>query len=161
LLRYRQEHRTLPARVVLHKSSTFNMEETAGFTQAAHNQRVDFIDLISMSYSLTRLFRVGAYPPLRGTFLNLDERSHVLYTRGSSTFFSTYPGMYVPKPLLFRCESAEQTPKFLAQEILALTKMNWNNTQYDGGEPITQRAAHQVGAILKYIGEQEEIAPRY
>lgn len=69
--------------------------------------------------------------------------------------------MYVPKPLLFRCESVEQTPKFLAQEILALTKMNWNNTQYDGGEPITQKAAHQVGAILKYIGEQEEIASRY
>lgn len=161
LVRYRQEHRNLPARVVLHKSSTYNVEEIDGFMRAIQNQRVDLIDLISISKYFTRLFRVGAYPPLRGIILNLDDRSHVLYTRGSNDFFSTYPGMYVPKPLAFRCEYTEQTPKFLAQEILALTKMNWNNTQFDGGEPITQRAAHQVGAILKYIGEQEVIAPRY
>jgi len=161
LVRYRQEHRTLPARLVLHKSSTYNAEEIEGFTQAAQNQRVEFVDLISMSNSFTRLFRVGAYPPLRGAFLSLDNRLHVLYTRGSVDYFSTYPGMYVPRPLSFRCEGTEQTPRFLAQEILALTKLNWNNTQFDGGEPITRRAAHQVGDILKYIGEQEAIAPRY
>lgn len=161
LAKYRQEHRTLPARLVVHKSSAYNTEELDGFTKAAQNQSVDLVDLVSMSNSFTRLFRVGAYPPMRGTFFCLDNKSHVLYTRGSVDFFSTYPGMYIPKPLLFRCESTDQTPTFLAQEILALTKMNWNNTQFDGGEPITLRAAHQVGAILKYIGENEIIAPRY
>jgi hypothetical protein len=39
----------------------------------------------------------------------------------------------------------------LAEEILALTKMNWNNTQFDNSMPITVRAARQVGAILKYL----------
>ncbi|MFL5659363.1 MAG: argonaute/piwi family protein [Ktedonobacteraceae bacterium] len=159
--RYRQEHRNLPARVALYKSSIYSSEEIEGFTQAAQNQRVDSIDLISMTNSYIRLFRKGVYPPLRGTFFSLDDRSHVLYTRGSTDFFSTYPGMYVPSPLLFRRELTEQTPKFLAQEILALTKMNWNNTQFDGGEPITLRAAYQVGAILKYIGEHETVMPRY
>ena len=161
LERYRQEHRTLPARVVLHKSSSYNTEEVEGFTQALHNQRVDSIDLISMTHSFTRLFRKGVYPPLRGTFLSLDDRSHILYTRGSTDFFSTYPGMYVPRPLSFQCEQTEQTPRFLAQEILALTKMNWNNTQFNGGEPITLRAAYQVGAILKYLEDYETIMPRY
>lgn len=161
LARYRQEHRTLPARLVVHKSSIYNTEELEGFKKAAQNQGVDLIDLVSISDSFTRLFRVGAYPPMRGTFFCLDNKSHVLYTRGSVNFFATYPGMYIPKPLLFRCEATDQTPTFLAQEILALTKMNWNNTQFDGGEPITLRAAHQVGAILKYIGEKEAIAQRY
>jgi hypothetical protein len=50
---------------------------------------------------------------------------------------------------------------FLAQEILSLTKMNWNNTQFDGGEPITIRAAKQVSAILKYIPEGDELASTY
>ena len=33
------------------------------------------------------------------------------------------------------------------------TKMNWNTTQFDGSEPITIRAAEQVGSILEYIDE--------
>lgn len=158
---YRAEHHTLPARIVLHKTSSHNAEELDGFTEAARNQRVHSVDLISVTDTLTRLFRVGAYPPLRGTFLSLDEQAHVLYTRGSVDFFAVYPGLYVPRPLLFRCDHTEQTPRFLAQEILALTKMNWNNTQYDGAEPITVRAARQVGAILKYVEDDQEIQPRY
>lgn len=161
LERYKQEHRHLPARVVVHKSSIYNIEEFTGFTQAALHQRVDSVELLNITHSSIRLFRKGAYPPLRGTFFNLENDSHILYTRGSIDFFSTYPGMYVPSPLLFHRELAEQTPKFLAEEILALTKMNWNNTQFDGGEPITLRAARQVGAILKYIGEHETVMPRY
>ena len=158
---YREEHRTLPARIVLHKTSTFNQDELDGFLLAARNQRVDSVDLVSVSQTNTRLFRIGAYPPLRGTLLSLDDRTHVLYTRGSVDFFSTYPGLYVPRPLLFRCDNTEQTPKFLAQEILALTKMNWNNTQFDGAEPITIRAARQVGSILKYVDEGGRVQPRY
>jgi hypothetical protein len=158
---YRDEHHTLPARVVLHKTSTYNEEELEGFTEAATNQRVYSVDLISVSQTLTRLFRVGVYPPLRGTSLSLDDQMHMLYTRGSVDFFTVYPGLYVPRPLLFRCAHTEQTPRFLAQEILALTKMNWNNTQFDGAEPITIKAARQVGSILKYVDEGSPIQPRY
>lgn len=158
---YRQEHKTLPARAVVHKSSAYTPEERAGFQTAIEKHRVDSVDLLWVSQSHTRLFRTGAYPPLRGTLLSLDDHSHILYTRGSVDFFSTYPGMYVPMPLRFHCESAMQTPKFLATEILALTKMNWNNTQFDRSDPITVRAAHQVGDVLKYASERSQIAPRY
>lgn len=158
---YRQEHRTFPARAVVHKSSSYSPEELAGFQEAIRRQRVDSVDLLSVSRSNTRLFRIGAYPPLRGTLWSLDEQTHVFYTRGSVDFFSTYPGLYVPRPLRLHCTSTEQTPRFLAAEILALTKMNWNNTQFDRGEPITMRAADQVGDILKYVDKGDRIAPRY
>jgi hypothetical protein len=62
---------------------------------------------------------------------------------------------------LFRCDSVGKTPKFLAQEILALTKMNWNNTQFDGGDPITMHASEQVGAILKYINKDDPVETSY
>jgi hypothetical protein len=39
--------------------------------------------------------------------------------------------------------------------------MNWNNTQFDGGEPITVRAARQVGDILKQIQDDEPVQARY
>jgi hypothetical protein len=158
---YRDEHKTFPARVVIHKSSTYTKAEIDGFMNAAKRHNIEMADLLSVDQSFSRLFRVGSYPPLRGTFLSLDERLHILYTKGSVDFFSTYPGMYVPRPLLFRCEYAEQTPKFLAREILALTKMNWNNTQFDGGMPITMRASYQVGNILKYIDKDGYIASAY
>lgn len=158
---YRAEHRHLPARVVLHKTSAYNEDEKRGFTRAARDQRVYSAELISITRSFTRLFRSGAYPPLRGTLLSLDDLTHVLYTRGSVDFFETYPGMYVPRPLLFRCDQTEQTPRFLGTEILALTKMNWNNTQFDGGDPITVEAARRVGDILKYVAAGDKVEPRY
>jgi len=133
----------------------------AGFAAAADGRGVEMLDLLSLGNSHTRLFRDGAYPPLRGTFLSLDARTHVLYTRGSVDFFATYPGMYVPRPLLIRCAQTESTPIFLAREILALTKMNWNNTQFDGDEPITLAAARKVSKILRYAEVGQPIVPRY
>lgn len=99
--------------------------ELEGFREALDANGVDSADFLSVGRSFTRLFRDGGYPPLRGTLLTLDHRTHALYTRGSVDFFATYPGMYVPSALRLLCEEVEQTPAFLAGEILALTKMNW------------------------------------
>ncbi len=89
---YRSEHRTLPARVVVHKTSPHNHAELDGFREALDANGVDSADFLSVGRSYTRLFRDGGYPPLRGTFLSLDRRTHALYTRGSVDFFATYPG---------------------------------------------------------------------
>jgi hypothetical protein len=66
--------------------------------------------------------------------------------------------MYIPHPLGFLCEDVAQTPRLLAQEILALTKLNWNATQFDQADPITIKAARRVGDILKYLNQGEEQA---
>jgi hypothetical protein len=47
------------------------------------------------------------------------------------------------------------------QEILSLTKMNWNNTQFDGKYPINLQCARKVGQILKYLPEDVEPQVRY
>ncbi|XUW99729.1 MAG: hypothetical protein TUN42_07495 [Dehalogenimonas sp.] len=158
---YRSEHKTLPARVVLHKTSRFNQGELSGFSAAVQTRHIDSADFITITKSLTRLFRVGAYPPLRGTMMKVDEKSHLLYTRGSVDFFATYPGMYVPRAIAFVCDQVEQTPQHLGEEILALTKMNWNNTQFDNSFPITIEASRRVGSILKYADDTVQIEPRY
>lgn len=162
LKQYHDEHFHMPARVVLHKTSQFDEAELQGFRQAARDKQVARLDAISISeLSPIRLFRVGAYLPLRGSTLHVDERQHLVYLRGSVDFFQTYPGQYIPRPLAFRCDEVEQTPKCLAREMLALSKMNWNDTQFDGGSPITIAAARKVSGILKYAGPGDEIAHRY
>jgi len=85
----------------------------------------------------------------------------VLYTRSSVDFFETYPGKYVPTPLRIRLENTEQTQLFLAREILALTKMNWNNTQFDRAQPITLQASRNCSNVLRYCSEGRQIEPRY
>lgn len=151
---YRQEHKHTPARIVIHKTSMHTAGEVAGFQAAAKTERIEVVDLIAVARSFTRLFREGVYPPLRGTLMHLSSDRAILYLRGSVEFFEAYPGMYVPRPLDLKLEHTESTTRQLASEILALSKLNWNNTQFDGGEPITVRAARQVGDILKCIPEE-------
>ena len=47
------------------------------------------------------------------------------------------------------------------EEILSLTKMNWNQTQLDGRYPITMRTSRVVGKILKYVPPGAPVAARY
>jgi hypothetical protein len=150
---YRKEHRTSPARLVVHKTSTMTDGEIRGFRAAADEHHIDVVELATVKRSLTRLFREGTYPPLRGTFVSLQESIGLLYLRGSVQFFETSPSLYVPRPFEFTLAQAETPIEQLAREMLSLSKLNWNNTQFDGGEPITVRAARHVGDILKCIPE--------
>jgi hypothetical protein len=160
--RYRGEHRTLPARVVLHKTSSYTPDEMTGFRAAADAAGVDILELHWLPASdPVRLFRSAEHPPLRGTMLSLDDHRHVLYTRGSVPFYGTYPGMYIPSPLPFRLVATESSPEYLADELLALTKMNWNQTQLDGRQPITIRTADRVGEILRHLGPHDRPQGRY
>jgi hypothetical protein len=158
---FRDQHGHWPARVVLHKTSRFDRNELAGFHKAIDERDIDYADFVWVQKSMTRLYRLGVYPPLRGSLVRFDKDEALLYTRGSVEFFRTYPGMYIPRPLMLRCQALGQPLQHVAEEMLALTKMNWNNTQFDNGLPITIAAARQVGEVLKYVAEGQEIAPRY
>jgi len=161
---YRDEHKTLPARIVLHKSSYFTQEELDGFRSALDQERIALADMLSIRTSSIRFFRTASYPTLRGTHWCLGANSHLLYTRGSVPFFETYPGLYAPRALDIRFDACEAGAEGLCREILALTKMNWNNTQFDMRDPITLHAARNVGSILKYIppgASNDSIARRY
>ena len=152
LKRYRIEHSQNPARLVLHKSSSFTPEEAAGFHGAADQQHIPALELVWITRSESaRLFRRGEQPPLRGSLLSLDDKRHVLYTKGSTPFYKVYNGPYIPKPIGMRLHSTESSPETLASEILALTKMNWNATNLDGNDPITLRTANGVGDILRHL----------
>lgn len=159
---FRQEHRTMPARVVLHKTSAFTPAEIAGFRSAADERQLDALDMSWITSSDgARLFRPAAAPPLRGTLLTMSDRELVLYTTGSIEFYSTYPGMYIPQPIGVRTVTASLSHREIACEILALTKMNWNHTRLDGRLPVTLRTANQVKAILRFCAPDQAVATRY
>ena len=160
---YRREHRTMPARVVLHKSSAFTREEIEGFEGGAEDRLIDSLEMAWITTSDgARLFRGGKLaPPLRGTMLPLSDRELILYTTGSVEFYSTYPGHYVPQPIGIRPTRPVRSPRETCAETLALTKMNWNQTRLDGQLPFTQRTARKGKAILRFCPPEQAVATRY
>lgn len=148
---YRREHKNLPARVVVHKTSLFNAQEDRGFDDALMAQRIETADFVALRSDSLRLFRHGQLPPIRGTYWEVSPTLQILYTRGSIPFYRTYPGMYVPRTLRMRTDRVDRPPMELAKELLALTKLNFNDTQLDGSAPMTVRAARHVAAIAKCV----------
>ena len=158
---YRVALKTYPARVVIHKSANFSNNELEGLELAAQNVDIDTVDFVTVMDSQLRLFRDGNYPPFRGTLVQFDENKLLLYSRGSVWYYRTYPGLYVPRPIELRVVKSDESPTFIAKEILGLTKMNWNDTQLDGKYPVTLGCSRKVGEIMKYISEYETPQIRY
>lgn len=161
LTEYYEAVKIFPNRLVIHKTSNFNPAEIEGFTQACNDLRINQFDLISIQTSNVKLFRYGGYPPMRGTHLKLSDDRHILYTRGSIPFYGTYPGQYIPGAVEIRLNKYDESPNLICDEILALTKMNWNNTQFDRKFPITIECARKVGEILKYLTEDDKMQLKY
>lgn len=150
---YKAHHRHVPARLVVLKTSRFCPEEAEGIDAALEKSGIEMSDLVWVQESSPiAIFRDGNYPVLRGTFVDLGGKG-LLYTRGSVPFYGTFPGLRVPRPLLLvPHENSDSTLLTLARDVLALTKVNWNTTQFDQKLPAPIKAAREVGRILKHVG---------
>ncbi|MDE2377611.1 hypothetical protein [Bradyrhizobium sp.] len=149
---YKAHHRHVPARVVVLKTSRFRPEEAEGIDAGLEKLGIEMSDLVWVQESSPiAIFREGNYPVLRGTFVDLDGKG-LLYTRGSVPFYGTFPGLRVPRPLLLVPHmNSDSKLLTLARDILALTKVNWNTTQFDQKLPAPIKAAREVGRILKHV----------
>jgi hypothetical protein len=159
---YKAHHRHVPARVVVLKTSRFRPEEAEGVDAALEKFGVEMSDLVWVQESSPiAIFREGNYPVLRGTFVDLDGKG-LLYTRGSVPFYGTYPGLRVPRPLLLvPHENSDTNLLTLAKDVLALTKVNWNTTQFDQKLPAPIKAAREVGRILKHVEFAAAVSPDF
>jgi hypothetical protein len=161
LATYRREHKTMPARLVMHKTSNFNAEEKEGFKRAAEYEKLGVLDLVTVRRSETRVLRAGDPPMVRGTAMLFDERSGIVYLKGTVPYFQVYPGAYIPRALEFVREDGETSATELGRELFGLSKLNFNNTQFDTGDPITVSAARRVGDILRHLPSGKKVNSRF
>jgi len=159
---YKAHHRHVPARIVVLKTSRFRPEEAEGIDAALRRAGIELSDLVWVQESSPiAIFRDGNYPVLRGTFIDLRGKG-LLYTRGSVPYYGTFPGLRVPRPLLVvPHENCDTAIAKLAEEVLALTKVNWNTTQFDQKLPAPIKAAREVGRILKHIEFGTAVSPDF
>lgn len=159
LERYEKERGVYPKRVVVHKSSMFEPAERNGFEQAL--KKVDQHDLLALRPSSdVRLLRLGQYPPLRGTALNIGNVSY-LYTNGYIPDLAAYPHGHVPSPLQITDHVGDSSLRQILHENLILTKMNWNSADFSGLMPITLRFSQLVGDILREVKTGQYPEPKY
>lgn len=159
---YKTHHRHVPARLVVLKTSRFRPEEAEGINAALEKYGIEMSDLVWVRESSPiAIFREGNYPVLRGTFVDLEGKG-LLYTRGSVPFYGTFPGLRVPRPLLLvPHDNSDSEIQMLAKDVLALTKVNWNTTQFDQKLPAPIKAAREVGRILKHVEYGTAVSPDF
>jgi hypothetical protein len=143
---YEAQHNTSPKRVVVHKTSRYWPEELRGFRKGLGS--IYHYDFLTLESGGTRFMRIGQKPPLRGTLIQLGVKHYLLFTNGYIPYLRCFPGKYIPRPLEILEHHGDSPAITVAQEVLALTKLNWNSSWFGSGLPITIRFARDVGKIL-------------
>lgn len=143
--------------IYLHGKVRFNDEEWKGF-QWAINSSTRLVGVRIRPDSNLKLYRKGKHPILRGLAYVRDERTAYLWTKGFTPRLQTYPGREVPKPLLIDVCRGKADIETVLNDILALTKLNYNSCIFTDGMPVTLRFADAVGEILT-AGPSEDIPP--
>ncbi|MFL3663673.1 MAG: argonaute/piwi family protein [Flavobacteriales bacterium] len=158
---YKQQNKgSLPGRIVLHKTSKFWEDELEGFHEACQN--IPETDFVAFGYRRIQLFRPGNYPPIRGSFVKIADDNLLLYTIGYVPYFKTYNGPRIPNPIEIVQHIGDSPWNKVIEEILALTKMNWNTASYSCSQPITIAFSKKVGEVLAEMpNDIQLIKPEY
>jgi hypothetical protein len=93
-------------------------------------------------------------PVIRGTSLCVDERRGYLWTRGLIAELGTYPGREVPRPLSVEVVNGTTDLSIVMEDLLMLTKLNFNACIFGDGSPVTLRFADAVGEIITAVPER-------
>ena len=148
---FEDKHGAPPRELFIHGRTTFNNDEWKAFTQAAPKGTNVIAVRIKTTSGDMKLFRDGDYPVLRGTALLLDEKNAYLWTNGFVPRLDTYIGPETPNPLwitVLRSSGSQPDIRTVLQDIMGLTKINYNACNYSDGLPVTVRFANKVGNVL-------------
>jgi len=138
-----------PTRLVVHKSSPFTDAEIAGLNDALPaGVQADYVS-IDEGRGLRFYHAESGYPPVRGTMVYQDANEPAfLYTTGFVPALRTYPGSSVPAPIGFQAARLDTSLKQVAEDLMALTRLDWNSTEFYTRHPVTISVSRKVGAIL-------------
>lgn len=148
---YSENHQAPPIELFIHGQTSFNDEEWKAFEDVTPPETNVVGVRIKTTSGETKLFRDGDYPVLRGTALILDEKNAYLWTTGYVPQLDTYIGPETPNPLFITVlRSKKKMPdiKAVLNDIMGLTKINYNSCNFNDGLPVTVRFAKMVGEVL-------------
>lgn len=166
---YQRQHAgRAPARVVIHKSTEFKEDEIEGcFDAWRASSGLELIQVQQDSGwrgvlldpprqgSGDRKGTPAAYPCERGSFLPLDGLNVLLWTQGNAPSAALDGRAYykegkgIPAPLLLKRFAGHGAWDQACQDVLGLSKMNWNNDYLYDRLPVTMAYAQVLAQVIK------------
>lgn len=154
-------HLKLPKRVVVHKQTPYLREEREGLQAGLDG--VDCVELLqiyvddTLRYLASRPTHNGGleihgYPIRRGTTIAVDDNTALLWVHGASTALDQRKTYYqgkrrIPAPLVLVRHAGTSELMTLAEEVLGLSKMNFNSFDLYGQLPATIETSRRVAGI--------------
>lgn len=150
-------------KVVIHKTTHFTRDEMEGIAQALEG--VSQIELLQIQQwtgwrGIQGKFNNGGreidnYPVKRGTVIQFDKFSFLIWTHGnlnhpelnSQNYYQGKRG--IPSPLLVKRFRGYDTIEKTANDILCLTKMNWNGGELYKKLPVTLEFSKRLSQMSK------------
>jgi hypothetical protein len=103
-----------------------------------------------------RLFTRGRGAVMRCAALIHSDKKAFLFTSGFVPRLNTYPGWNVPNPLDIEICNGKGDIKIVLEDILRLSKLNYNSCKFADGYPITLKFASKVGDILTTLPPESD-----
>ena len=157
---YQAQHEgRLPQRVVVHKTTPFTALETEGAFDALG--RVADVELIQVQHDTpwrgvrgTGDGKPDSWPVLRGSIINLSDRDLLVWTQGNAPAVARRANFYkegrgVPHPVVLSRFAGHSDAEEVAAEVLALSKMDWNNDALYNHIPVTIAYAKDLAQTLR------------
>ncbi|MFC5494611.1 argonaute/piwi family protein [Nocardioides caricicola] len=174
---YRLRHAgAMPQRFVIHKESHWRDNEIEGVFDAWG--AADNIECVSLQQTRWRAVELkgpgttatGPEPATmavrRGTIQQYDGHSGLLWTRGpgpvgiTGKYFSP-DGKSLPRPIAFTRYTGSGDLSLLAADILALTKLDWNNDSPYNQLPVTLGYAQKLAEVVSNVPELDDNVYQY
>ncbi len=155
-------------KIIIHKTTHFTKEEIEGINNALAG--IDDVELLQIqqfcdwrALKLKKNLQTGkhefdGYPVERGTIIQIDEYSFLIWTHGvvqspefSKTYYQGKRG--IPVPLLVRRFMGKDPIESVASDILKFTKMNWNGAELYKTLPVTIDFSKRLSIMGKQLEE--------
>jgi hypothetical protein len=157
----------LPSRVVFQKRTPFMPEEQAGLLDGLQGiEDVEMLEITidpALRYIASRMrngkLQDDPFPVRRGAAVVLDRRRALIWVHGATAGLdgkTYYQGKSrIPAPLIITRHHGSGRFETVADEILGLSKMDWNNFDLYSKHPATiasSNAIARIGALLERFG---------
>jgi SIR2-like domain len=161
--------RKLPRRVVIHKLTPFRRDEREGLREGLGG--VDEVDMLEINLDdalryVSSVPRRGGgfdednFPVRRGTVVKLEDFTALLWVHGATDAvrqgWKYFQGKRrIPAPVVLRRYAGRSDLSLLAEELLGLSKMDWNSGDLYSKLPATVSSSKQIsqlGMLLQRFG---------
>jgi len=137
-----------PQEIFIHGRAAFDREELRGFRDAAGGT-VRVVGVTIRKDNTLKVYRdPGSTPILRGCSYRVNDGTAYLWTKGYIPRLQKYPGWEVPNCLRIHTNANYASISTVVDDVLMLTKLNYNACGFADGVPVTLKFADAVGEIL-------------